>query len=108
LEFRYSSSWLSSPSSFPLSLSLPLSERPYRNAELEPFLENLLPDEEGVRRAIATRVGAQGTDPFSLLWELGRDCVGALQFLPAGEKPARAIVRALSLLTKRSQRSSGR
>jgi serine/threonine-protein kinase HipA len=88
MEFRYSNSWLSAPGSFPLSLSVPLGERPYRNAELEPFLDNLLPDEEGVRRAIATRVGAQGTDPFSLLWELGRDCVGALQFLPAGVAPA--------------------
>ena len=87
VEFRYDSGWLSYSEAFPLSLSLPLGERTYRSSEVLPFLDNLLPDDEGVRRAIATRVNATGPDPFSLLWELGRDCVGALQFLPAGNDP---------------------
>lgn len=34
------------------------------------------------------RVGAQGKDVFSLLSVLGRNCVGALQFLPVDEAPS--------------------
>ena len=37
------------------------------------------------RGMLAARKGAEGTDAFSLLAEVGRDCVGALQFLPEGE-----------------------
>jgi serine/threonine-protein kinase HipA len=36
---------------------------------------------------VAERTGAQGMDAFSLLSTIGRDCVGALQFLPQGETP---------------------
>jgi serine/threonine-protein kinase HipA len=46
--------------------------------------ENLLPDSGMLRRRIAERVGAKGTDAYSLLYEIGRDCVGALQFVPDG------------------------
>lgn len=45
-----------------------------------------------MRQVIAARIGAGGTDPFSLLWEVGRDCVGALQFVPAGEDPVWSAV----------------
>ena len=85
LEFRYAHDWLSDINAFPLSLSMPLSEKLYKTSSLQPVLDNMLPDDQGVRDAIAARVGARGTDPFSLLWELGRECVGALQFLPAHE-----------------------
>jgi len=39
---------------------------------------------------LAARVGATGADVFSLLSAIGRDCVGALQFLPDGQDPAPA------------------
>jgi serine/threonine-protein kinase HipA len=32
---------------------------------------------------------AAGTDAYSLLAKIGRDCVGALQFIPEGEEPQR-------------------
>jgi len=41
-----------------------------------------LPDSNAILRKIAERVGAAGQDAHSLLTEIGRDCVGALQFLP--------------------------
>jgi serine/threonine-protein kinase HipA len=44
--------------------------------------ENLLPDSEELRRRVAEKVGAKGVDAYSLLFQIGRDCVGALQFLP--------------------------
>lgn len=49
--------------------------------------DNLLPDNDDIRRRVAERLGADGTDAYSLLARIGRDCVGALQFLPEGEEP---------------------
>ncbi len=49
------------------------------------MFENLLPDRDSVRRRVAERMGAQAADFYSLLEAIGRDCVGAMQFLPQGE-----------------------
>lgn len=86
LEFRYDPMWLSATDAYPVSLSMPLSEKPYRDG-VTTILDNLLPDDSDTRRTIAARIGAADTDPFSLLFELGRDCVGALQFVPENEVP---------------------
>lgn len=82
IEFRYSEQWLDRTGHFPISLSLPLSEERYVGERVFNVFDNLLPDNNAVRRRIAERVGARGDDCFSLLSLLGRDCVGALQFLP--------------------------
>src|SRR5690606_20742322 len=39
-------------------------------------------DSESLRARVAEKVGADGTDAYSLLSRIGRDCVGALQFFP--------------------------
>jgi serine/threonine-protein kinase HipA len=44
--------------------------------------DNLVPDSDQIRKRLATRTDADGIDAFSLLAAVGRDCVGALQFLP--------------------------
>ena len=80
-------SWLAWEHCLPVSLSLPLQQEPYGDERATAFFENLLPDSRPMRRRIAQRVGAQGTDAYSLLSEIGRDCVGALQFLQEGEEP---------------------
>src|SRR6185312_11152224 len=41
---------------------------------------------------VAERSGATGTDPYSMLAAIGRDCVGALQFIPEGEEATPAGV----------------
>lgn len=82
IEFRYGRSWLEWDQAIPVSLSLPLREQVYRGAPVVAVFENLLPDSEGLRRRVAQKMGAAGTDAFSLLSEIGRDCVGALQFVP--------------------------
>ena len=82
--FQYDESWLSWESAIPVSLSLPLREDAYRGAPVAAVFENLLPDSAQLRREVAEKVGADGTDAFSLLAAIGRDCVGALQFI-AGE-----------------------
>jgi len=86
--FRYDDSWLDWPPAIAISLSLPLREESYRGDTALAVFDNLLPDDVGIRRRLAERVGAAGSDPFSLLTAVGRDCVGALQFLPEGEEPA--------------------
>ena len=87
IHFRYDEHWLAKGDAVPVSLSLPLREDVYRGERVAAVFENLLPDSEMLRRRIAEKVGARGTDAFSLLAEIGRDCVGALQFIPVGEEP---------------------
>jgi len=65
---------------------MPLREAPYRGSVVFAYFDNLLPDNDAIRRLVAERVGADGTDAFSLLDRIGRDCVGALQFVPEGEE----------------------
>ena len=84
ISFRYDGSWLGWDQTFPVSLSLPLREDPYRGEPVAAVFENLLPDSEPLRRRVAEKVGARGTDAYSLLAAIGRDCVGALQFVADG------------------------
>jgi serine/threonine-protein kinase HipA len=90
IDFTYDPSWLAWENTMPVSLSLPLRENRYVGKPVVAVFDNLLPDGEGLRRRIAERVRADGTDAFSLLTALGHDCVGALQFLPDGEEPGAA------------------
>ncbi|ESQ90255.1 type II toxin-antitoxin system HipA family toxin [Asticcacaulis benevestitus] len=82
IRFQYDPTWLDRRGSFAISLSLPLKSSAYRGEPVVAVFDNLLPDNERVRRRVAERMGAQGTDSYSLLEQIGRDCVGALQFLP--------------------------
>jgi serine/threonine-protein kinase HipA len=92
IDFRYDSVWLGWEHTMPVSLSLPLREDRYIGAPVLAVFDNLLPDNAGIRRTIAERVGAEGVDAFSLLAALGRDCVGALQLLSETEEPGLADV----------------
>lgn len=87
IDFQYDASWLDWESALPISLSLPLRESRYVGAPVAAVLDNLLPDNEDIRRRLAARVKVEGHDPYSLLSVIGRDCAGALQFLPDGEEP---------------------
>jgi len=85
ISFAYAPDWLGDERrAIPVSLSLPLREDRYTGAEVSAYFDNLLPDNDQVRRKVAEKVGAEGTDAFNLLARIGRECVGALQFLPDG------------------------
>jgi serine/threonine-protein kinase HipA len=89
ISFNYDPSWLLSDTAFPVASALPLSKAKWQGDPVVAAFDNLLPDAEGeLREKIAARVGASGKDAFSLLSVLGRDCVGALQFLPVDESPS--------------------
>lgn len=87
IDFAYDRAWLEWDHALPVSLSLPLTERRFLGDRVTAVFENLLPDSRAIRTRVAERVGARGTDAFSLLSEIGRDCVGALKFLPADDPP---------------------
>ena len=85
IEFAYDQSWLDWEHALPVSLSLQLRETRYTGAAVTAVFDNLLPDSAPIRTRVAERVGAEGIDAYSLLSRIGRDCVGALQFLPDGD-----------------------
>lgn len=87
VSFAYARDWLDWEYRMPVSLSLPLQESRYSGAPVMAVFDNLLPDSNLIRRRVAERVGAEGVDAFSLLSQIGRDCIGALQFLPDGQEP---------------------
>jgi serine/threonine-protein kinase HipA len=88
IDFRYDAAWLERQNAIPVSLSLPLREDRYIGEPVVAFFDNLLPDSQDIRRRVAERSGAEGTDAYSLLSAIGRDCAGALQFLPENVSPA--------------------
>jgi serine/threonine-protein kinase HipA len=90
IDFQYDPSWLAWEHALPVSLSLPLREDRYIGAPVIAVFDNLLPDSTPIRRRMAERVHAQGIDAYDLLAAVGRDCVGALQFLPDGVEPGAA------------------
>lgn len=83
--FRYAPTWLEEHNAIPVSLSLPLREDSYVGGPVIAVFDNLLPDSKPVRESVAARFDAGGTDAFSMLSVIGRDCVGALQFLREGD-----------------------
>ncbi|CAN7292734.1 type II toxin-antitoxin system HipA family toxin [Mesorhizobium caraganae] len=87
IDFQYAREWLDWRGTFPISLSLPLREDRYIGTPVTNVFDNLLPDNDAIRRRVAERVGADGTDAYSMLAALGHDCVGALQFLTDGMDP---------------------
>ena len=90
IDFQYDPDWLGWRNAFAISLSLPLREDRYIGAPVINVFDNLLPDSDPIRKRVAERVGAEGTDAYSLLSALGHDCVGALQFLPPAVDPGPA------------------
>lgn len=87
MEFVYAAEWLQSAQAIPVSQSLPLREAPYRGLPVESYFDNLLPDNEDIRRRIAAKMATESEDTLDLLAAIGRDCIGALQFVPEVEIP---------------------
>ena len=85
--FRYDPDWLASERAFPISLSMPLSDRIWSGEGATSYFDGLLPDDRTVREKIASREYAESAGIFDLLAVIGRDCVGALRFVPEGLDP---------------------
>lgn len=89
MELQYDPAWRASAVGRPLSLSLPfgLGDEPIKGPAVEHYFDNLLPDSPAIRKRVAERFRTGSVEAFDLLSAIGRDCVGALQFLPEGAAP---------------------
>lgn len=86
--FVYEASWLASTRMRPLSLSMPITpDRTVVGPAVANFFDNLLPDDERIRRRVSARLKVGSTEAFELLQAIGRDCVGAVQLLPPEQPP---------------------
>lgn len=84
----YEETWLHSPRRRSLSLSLPIGpSREITGACVSSYFENLLPENDNIRRRLGARFRTRGTEAFELLTVIGRDCAGAVQLLPPGTAP---------------------
>ena len=86
-EFKYLPEYLASESAIPVSLTLPLSDKPYRDKVLFPFFDGLIP--EGWLLDIAEqswKISAR--DRFSLLLACCKDCIGNISVIPSEESEA--------------------
>lgn len=82
LSFQYEPGWLGLKDAFPLSVSMPLTEAPYRQRFIKTFLSNLLPENPAVLEAWEKKFHVSRNNPFGLLKHVGEDVPGALQFVP--------------------------
>lgn len=77
--FQYLDSWIDSPLSRGISLSLPVVKQKYTNYKVKNFFSNLIPERENVIEAIQRRYKISTNDSFDLLNIIGEDCIGAIQ-----------------------------
>lgn len=81
--------------SCPMSLSLPITTKRIESAELESYLDGLLP-EDPLRTALANKDSIRSTDTFALLQVLGSECAGAIQFTEPDKAPPTGFLRTLA------------
>ena len=85
ISFNYNVEWIED--GFAISRSLPLQEDSFRGEVVSRYFDNLLPDNDEILKLLATKFGAESTRSFDLLSVIGKDCVGALSFLPTEIDP---------------------
>lgn len=80
-KFEYDSAYLLSENAEAISLTLPLSDKPYLSVILHPFFDGLIP--EGWLLDIAERNWKiNNRDRMSLLLACCKDCIGAVSVHP--------------------------
>lgn len=82
ISFKYTEEWIQL--GFAISQSLPIQEQDYKGEIVSRYFDNLLPDNDEIKKLVARKFGAESTRPFDLLEVVGRDCVGALTFIAEG------------------------
>lgn len=79
--FQYDNQYLKQKDAKPVSLTLPLTEKPYHSNILFPFFDGLIP--EGWLLDIAERSWKiNQRDRMSLLMACCKDCIGAVSIIP--------------------------
>jgi len=65
---------------FPISLSLPLTQEPYKEKICRAYFGGLLPENPNMRELLAKKYKININNDFKLLEAIGRDCAGAISF----------------------------
>ena len=86
------------PSTVLLSHAMPVRAEPFGRDASRAYVEGLLP-QGARRRAIARELDLNPDDGYALIAELGRDCLGAVTFLPEGETAEPREICDISWLT---------
>jgi len=81
IELIYEESWRFDSESFPVSVSLPLSEKSHSDEIVRSFLQGLLPDNAALLDSWGKRFQVSPRNPFNLIKNVGEDCAGAVQFV---------------------------
>ncbi len=84
ITFQYDAEWVANAQAVPVSLTLPLANKPYVTDGLHPFFENLLP-EGWLLDLTTTALKISKDDAFGLLMATCADCIGAVEVLPSVE-----------------------
>ena len=83
-EFCYIKDYLKSKNAEPVSLTLPLTDKPYHSNVLFPFFDGLIP--EGWLLDVALRnTDISYLDRMTLLLLCCKDCIGAVSVVPVNE-----------------------
>ena len=83
--FTYYRDYLALPDAQPVSLTLPLTEKPYENEFLFPFFFGLIP--EGWLLDITSRtLKIDSENVFDILLATCGDCIGAVKVIPLDEE----------------------
>lgn len=84
-EFCYSKDYLGNDNAEPVSLTLPLTDKPYHSNVLFPFFDGLIP--EGWLLDVALRnADISYLDRMSLLLLCCKDCIGAVCVVPVNNE----------------------
>ena len=84
-EFCYDTEYLETKGAEPVSLTLPLTTKPYQSKILFPFFDGLIP--EGWLLDVALRnTDISSLDRMSLLLLCCKDCIGAVSVVPVTEE----------------------
>lgn len=83
--FQYDETYLQMENAEPVSLTMPLTQKPYQNTLLFPFFDGLIP--EGWLLEIAEKNWKiNQRDRMSLLLTCCKDCIGAVSVIPVKDE----------------------
>lgn len=79
--FQYDKKYLEDKNPKPISLTLPIQEKPYESKILFPFFDGLIPEGWLLNIAVSNwKINPR--DRFGLLLTLCKDCIGCVSVLP--------------------------
>lgn len=85
MQFTYDADWLQHEDAIPVSYSLPLQERTFRQNECNGFFAGALPEAD-LRKKITKQLGISEKNHFALLRAIGGECAGAVTFVSENEE----------------------